>query len=151
MKLAVLVIALGLVGCGTSKVDNRMQVEREKLFDKVSTVYDDYRKAIASCNQLSDVPDKQLTSANIEWAKEQVKETLKDPWSAQFKNVKSASPKDKCLDSITLGTAYNPSERKSTVVIVGQVNSKNSYGGYAGFTSFKIFKGSDGNYFAITN
>ena len=50
-------------------------------------------------------------------AKDKVKETLKDPKSAQFKNV------------MFRNVGNSP-------VICGEVNSKNSFGGYIGFQRF---------------
>lgn len=53
----------------------------------------------------------------VEQAKKALAETLKDPSSAQFRNVRLTPYKD--------GN-----------VICGEVNAKNSYGGYVGFKSF---------------
>jgi hypothetical protein len=56
----------------------------------------------------------------IESAKTHVKDQLKDPASAQFKNVV---------------VRVNAGPNRVTVVC-GRVNSKNSFGGYTGFTRF---------------
>lgn len=53
----------------------------------------------------------------LEKAREAVAESLKDPSSAQFRNVRLAN--------------YMGGK-----VICGEVNAKNSYGGYVGFTRF---------------
>lgn len=53
----------------------------------------------------------------IEHAKRAVADSLKDPGSAQFKNVRLAP----------FGTGK---------VVCGEVNAKNSYGGYVGYTRF---------------
>lgn len=54
-------------------------------------------------------------------AKEQVSYTLKDPGSAQFRNVR--------------GFAF--SGPGGGYVVCGEVNGRNSYGGYAGFQPFR--------------
>jgi len=56
----------------------------------------------------------------ISQTKQHVKNTLKDPESAQFKDVKVA---------INI---------KGDKTVCGQVNAKNSYGGYTGFKSFYV-------------
>lgn len=56
----------------------------------------------------------------ISQTKQHVKDMLKDPESAQFKDVK---------------VAINSKGEKT---VCGQVNSKNSYGGYTGFKSFYV-------------
>jgi hypothetical protein len=53
-----------------------------------------------------------------------VKDVLKDPWSAQFRNTKKASAWAQCRH----GTMY-----------AGEVNAKNSYGGYGGFKNFRVY------------
>ncbi len=52
-----------------------------------------------------------------------VKETLNDPFSAEFRNITKSSEYHECF--------YN-------VKFTGQVNSKNLYGGYAGYQRFDI-------------
>jgi hypothetical protein len=52
-----------------------------------------------------------------------VKETLNDPFSADFRNIKKSSEYDECF--------YN-------IKFTGQVNSKNQYGGYVGYQRFDI-------------
>ena len=54
----------------------------------------------------------------VDQTKKNVKDLLKDPESAQFRNIK---------------VVINTEGRKS---VCGQVNAKNSYGGYTGFQSF---------------
>jgi len=58
-----------------------------------------------------------LTPAQIEKTKSVVGGTLKDPFSAQFKDIRAVS-------------------KAGSINICGEVNSKNSYGGYVGFTPF---------------
>jgi len=60
---------------------------------------------------------KRSKSAAISAAKKNVADSLKDPSSAQFRNVRLVPYKD--------GS-----------VICGEVNAKNSYGGYVGFKDF---------------
>ena len=52
-----------------------------------------------------------------------VKETLNDPFSAEFRNITKSSDYDECF--------YN-------IKFTGQVNSKNLYGGYVGYQRFDI-------------
>lgn len=61
--------------------------------------------------------DKHGLAEAAEKSKESVKNKLKDPDSARFRNIKDISLPD-------------------GVVFCGEVNSKNSYGGYVGFTWF---------------
>lgn len=69
-----------------------------------------------------------VTNANdvepkIEFGKEQVRDLLKDPVSAQFKGVT---------------TVINS---KGSESICGEVNARNSYGGYVGFQKFVVLDG----------
>lgn len=59
--------------------------------------------------------------ARAEEARNAVKAILKDPESAQFRNLYTKSIGGKLVGS---------------VVVCGEVNAKNSYGGYIGFTRF---------------
>ena len=56
-------------------------------------------------------------STLIEMALQQVRDSMKDPSSAQFEDVQAV--------------AYQDGK-----VVCGSVNAKNSYGGYVGFTPF---------------
>lgn len=55
-------------------------------------------------------------------AQERVKQVLKDPDSAQFRNM-------------YLAVQETP---EPSTAVCGEVNSKNSYGGYAGYTQFVV-------------
>jgi hypothetical protein len=57
-------------------------------------------------------------SANVKAAKYAVEKQLKDPLSAQYRNIRE----------------YYPN------VVCGEVNAKNGHGGYAGFESFMFEK-----------
>jgi len=62
-----------------------------------------------------------VLAARAEQAKDAVKATLKDPESAQFRNLYTKSWTGKA----------SPDD-----AVCGEVNAKNSYGGYTGFTRF---------------
>ncbi len=76
--------------------------------------------------QCADLPkkDRTLTPKDQTAMETAVKNKLKDPWSAQFRDVIKASLYDECR-----GTLY-----------FGEVNAKNSYGGYTGFKKFWIVR-----------
>ncbi len=78
--------------------------------------------AFSACSIQEDPKDKQKTDNEkyAEYAQIKVKEILKDPESAQFKDV----------------NGYARSR-----VACGEVNSKNSYGGYVGFRKFSFYEG----------
>lgn len=72
--------------------------------------------ALASCQWLPG------TDANlIEQAKKKVAAELRDPASAQFREVHTA-----------------PQKGRSTPAVCGEVNGRNAYGGYAGFQKFYV-------------
>ena len=98
--VAFIVIGLALSGCGKSQQD----IEAEKA------------KAAAAKQAAEKRAFEERTKPYIEHLKEQ----LKDPDSAQFKNLSFAS-------STEFGNA-----------LCGEVNAKNSYGGYVGFTLFSV-------------
>jgi len=78
---------------------------------------------------------------------ESVKEQLKDPLSASFKNVRVMSEYETCVFNINL---YHIEFRKTGVfhiekryvsnnkntLYIGDINAKNSYGGYVGYKPF---------------
>jgi hypothetical protein len=57
----------------------------------------------------------------IKQAEKMVASTLKDPSSAQFKNV-----------------AFHPADGRNPESVCGEINGKNSYGGYEGFSRFVV-------------
>jgi hypothetical protein len=59
-------------------------------------------------------------------AQDKVRHELKDPDSAQFRNVVKYT---------------NHYGQQVETVVCGEVNSKNTYGGYAGFTDFLVTPG----------
>ncbi|MEB0092879.1 hypothetical protein QN391_07325 [Pseudomonas sp. CCI1.2] len=67
-----------------------------------------------------------VPEARAEQAKNAVKATLKDPESAQFRNLYTKS---------FTGNPPRPN-LAALVSVCGEVNAKNSYGGYTGFTRF---------------
>lgn len=73
---------------------------------------------------LADKNEKEQKAALVAQLKKQVVQDLKDPASAQFRNVRYriATP--------------DKAETKFTHYLCGEVNSKNSYGAYVGFKSF---------------
>jgi hypothetical protein len=84
--------------------------------------------------QLAKAPPEQV----LEAAKKSLADTLKDPGSAQFRNVRFV-------------------EYLEGVVVCGDVNGKNSYGGYVGFRDFVAssisshMRDTDSRYPAITD
>lgn len=69
----------------------------------------------------------EATEAQIAFAKETVAYELKDPSSAQFRNL------------------YALSRGKGDDTACGEINGKNSYGAYVGFRKFYVY--SDGKYY----
>ena len=63
----------------------------------------------------------QLPSRVVETAKNQVRYAMKDPGSAQFREIRG----------------YSFSGPGNGYVVCGMVNGKNSYGGYSGFKPFR--------------
>lgn len=73
----------------------------------------------------------------IDIEKDYIKDLLKDPFSAQFRNISSAA---KCyvgkLDWDAAGMyPYKPVQRMCSIL---EVNAKNSYGGYSGYKGYLI-------------
>lgn len=64
------------------------------------------------------------SGARIERAEEKVKERLKDPESARFRNETVREDRDE-------------------TIVCGEVNAKNSFGGYTGFVPFSYLMKSD--------
>lgn len=62
-------------------------------------------------------------SGEVGAAKEQVAHHMRDPSSAQFREVRALKQKD------------------GSVAVCGEVNGKNAYGGYAGFQKFVVHGG----------
>jgi len=61
-----------------------------------------------------------LTPSQLAVAKDAVAYLMKDPGSAQFRNVRAM-------------------DRAGSVSVCGEVNAKNSYGGYGGFNPFTVY------------
>lgn len=68
------------------------------------------------------------TPAEHKAAEEAVRQSMKDPDAAQFKNIKSVK---------TL---------KAIPVVCGEVNGKNSYGGFVGFKRFAYYPSTGAHY-----
>jgi hypothetical protein len=101
------ILAIGLSGCAPTTA---------------SDPYGDLRRSsMASVNSMAAPTGLRYSdegeSVVIEAALEQVREMLKDPASAQFRNVRVV-------------------DHAKGKVVCGEVNAKNSYGGYVGFTLF---------------
>jgi hypothetical protein len=139
MKLLISVISVAILsGCASAPkpLDNN-QVWAQNVLREQNEYWDNIRRVAkaqrerdsqleVSCASYS----KQLrtvTSQEISAIEEKVKNKLKDPWSARFRNISKASQYSECR----YGTQY-----------VGEVNAKNSMGGYTGFSVFAI--GRDG-------
>jgi hypothetical protein len=63
-----------------------------------------------------------LTSRNIAEIKSKAAYSLKDPGSAQFRNIRAT------IKTRETGTRFT--------LVCGEINGRNSFGGYAGFTTF---------------
>jgi len=85
------------------------------------------QEASMSAKQKAEQEKSEWAYANVKIAEDHVKEILKDPDSAKFRNVGVIIPK--VLDTEKSG------------VVCGEVNSKNSFGGYVGFTNFVVIAG----------
>lgn len=66
---------------------------------------------------------RQVTTKDLEDVTSIVKNILKDPFSAQFRNITKSSEYDECFYNIRYS---------------GEVNAKNEYGGYAGYKRFDV-------------
>jgi hypothetical protein len=86
-----------------------------------------------TCGRLSDAP-KSLSLQEITKIQDAVKDQLKDPWSAHFKDIQGTSLRRQCSDRVW---------GRQIVIAKGFVNSKNSYGGYAGWKNINLY--SSGN------
>lgn len=73
---------------------------------------------------LADKNEKEQKAALLIQLKKQVTQDLKDPTSAQFRNVRYRV------------AAPDKAEAKFTHFLCGEINSKNSYGAFVGFKSF---------------
>lgn len=100
-------VSIGLVSCGKSEqelAEEARQIEAEKL--------------------------KRIENEKIAIFKSKVLDSLKDPESAQFKNLRLV-------------------KGEGGEALCGEVNAKNSYGGYIGFSQFgvteKLLKNSSSN------
>lgn len=106
-----------------AEVDTRIKDIYEQM-EKDRIAREEKRKQLdAQCAGFSK-EDRTLTPKDQTAMETTVKNELKDPWSARFRDVIKTSPYDECR-----GTSYR-----------GEVNAKNSYGGYTGFKKFLIFK-----------
>ena len=140
MKLILaLMTALAMTGCATKTIEcvtckhlDQMKAEsqaREAKWEAeakaaAKAAEQEAKRLDAKCAGLSTQP-RAMTAQDTSTMEKAVKEVLKDPWSAQFRNVQKASVWSECR----YGTAYD-----------GQVNAKNSYGGYGGFKMFIVNK-----------
>lgn len=101
LLLSVMGVIITLQGCGPSEAEIKAEQARKAAELKAEIA----RK------------EKEDEDAKIEFLKKKVKDTLKDPQSAQFRNIQFI---------------------KSSNSLCGEVNAKNSMGGYVGFKSFGV-------------
>lgn len=80
-----------------------------------SYVFTAFAVFVLAFGAASAAPTKDAHTKQIQAAKKAVADALKDPASAQFREV---------------------TFKESTRAVCGEVNGKNSYGGYVGFTPF---------------
>lgn len=121
-KLVMVCVAVFIAGCNT--VPQR-QVYRMPSLAELTPPQNNYDSLRAKSKDIVDSFSKEVTeylekkskSSAIASAKKAVARSLKDPGSAQFRNVRVVP--------------YGEGS-----VICGEVNGKNSYGGYVGFKSF---------------
>lgn len=109
-------IALVLSGCVTSDAP-RMSPQQEYQLRLQGLRNTSVRQVNAYASSVREFLKTHEEADAIERAKRAVSDDLKDPGSAQFRNVRLVPYSD-------------------TKVICGEVNAKNSYGGYAGFAHF---------------
>lgn len=115
-KLTIIVLAGVLAGCGVSpnyynSTANSLANRYENLRKTSRLQVDSYSKELTA--YLAENGEE----AAVKKATASVANSLKDPSSAQFRNVRIAS-------------------YKGGSVVCGEVNGKNSYGGYVGFRPF---------------
>ena len=143
MKLILILISTTLVGCSTvgDPLEKRIQADRNATMARIQADLD-ARKARAdnkraeenvTCSKLSDMPQS-LSLQEITKIQDAVKDQLKDPWSAHFKDIQGTSLRRQCSDRVW---------GRQIVIAKGFVNSKNSYGGYAGWKNINLY--SSGN------
>ena len=109
LKLLILSSVVILSACATSSGSYQSPVVQMRNISL--NIVKIYSESVAQ--SLARMPKDEI----LESGKQSVASKLKDPLSAQFRNVRLV----KYLDG---------------AVICGQVNAKNSYGGYVGFTDF---------------
>ena len=135
MKIVLVAIAtLTLSACGTmgeyscgGKIRCSDPDPIRKVYVSPSEKWEIERKEkLATCEGLSTItkPVPEIVQIKIQ---ESVRDILKDPESARFKDIKEQSSYDMCVDR-----AWG----RSGLKYIGKVNAKNSYGGYTGFKRF---------------
>ena len=103
-------------------------------------------RKLNACNGL-DTKSKPINAATLVKIQESVKEQLKDPYSAQFENIRALSDFEACQvratgsyvefrkNNLAFVALLQYVSSKNTLY-VGHINAKNSYGGYNGFKPF---------------
>ena len=102
-------------GLGNKEIDDAVATSREKL----NQIDRENAKKAAAENATAEKVDSEADKMFlVEKGKRAIKEKLKDPKSAQFRNV------------------YFHRGKNGSRMVCGQVNSKNSFGGFSGFQHF---------------
>lgn len=117
----VVLTVLILAGCGKSKQEKAAQLEHQREIAARATA-----KAEEDAAQLAQAEAQRMAAVRAEQAavveaqqvaklKEKIANTLRDPMSAQFRNLQVTASKS---------------------ALCGEINAKNAFGGYVGFRRF---------------
>jgi len=131
LTLLAVLVAVALMTWGKVSYDNKQKarVAAEQIQAKIDE--ETKAKEQEKAKELEKTKELDIRKKNLETQiTQKISSSLKDPASAQFRNIK-----------VLLDRKYQ--ENLSTDVVCGDVNAKNSYGGYTGFTSFVWVSHSD--------
>ena len=128
-KIILFLTAASLVGCSVPQNQyNKNLYPNVKYRDSI----DMSRGEVELISiEVTDFLKENSEEVTVDKAKTTVANLLKDPESAQFRNVKLVEYKGR--PRFTNGAVVSP---KEGYVVCGEINGKNSYGGYVGFKSF---------------
>jgi DNA-directed RNA polymerase beta' subunit len=149
MKLMLILVSISLVGCSSppsqykthrdvfeerqeqwraEAVARKLQLDQE-IQERLERANRKRAEEATTCSKLSNLP-KALSFQEVTKIQELVKDQLKDPWSAYFKDIKATSARSQCSDRVW---------ERDVVTVKGFVNSKNSYGGYGGWKNINVY------------
>lgn len=128
-KLALMVIVASLAGCVAHP---NQYSQRANLNASYQNLRDISRGKVESfAKEMSSFLKGNSEESAIEEVKKTVANSLRDPESAQFRNVRVVELKKRAV--FIDGKASQSTEG---FVVCGEVNGKNGYGGYVGFRPF---------------